>query len=252
MSGINRLAASSHVVPYIQLRRGEQDVSEEALVLEPYRGGERLAYRDERDGVDRDFRGILYARVSQALDQSGWPVGFPDWELVHPGRQRECMEEMYYHVCRRDVWDSITGLGTLFVQAVSSPARAEPGWPEGFVTCQPPVCVQHAANAAGLGPHIPLGDRVALRARKLSWYGLLARPYRRHADAPGQLRRAPTPDGTGEVLAPFTDPQASHVLGLQLAVILREVTVVDLKAELASASLQERSDPPHTEGKTCP
>lgn len=245
-------AGTPRIVPYILTRRGEEDLSEEALVLESYRDGERLAYRDERDRGGRDFRGTLYARVSQSLDQSGWPAGLPDWELVHPGRQRECIEELYCHVCRRDVSDSITEAGTLFVQAISPHQRAESGWAEGFVTCQPPVCVQHAADAVGLGPHIPLSDRVALRARSVRWYGLLGRPYRRHPTEPGQLERAPTPDGTGEVLLPFEDPQISHLLGLQLAVVLREVTVVDPEAELAAAHHDDGTAPSPIEGKNCP
>jgi hypothetical protein len=229
-----RLGKKRSTVPYVTLRRDEEDYSEEQLVWQQYKGAGRLAYRDEQDGVDRDYRGILYARVSESLDASGWPTGLPDWELVHPRRQRKCIEEFFCPVCRCEVDDSVTADGPLFVQAVNPHQRAEPAWPEGWVTCQPPVCVQHAANAPGLGPHIPPSDRVALRARTVRWAGLLGTPYRRNPSAPDQVQRAPTPDGTGEVLLPFDDPRIPHVLGLQLALVLRDVTVVDLDAETAA------------------
>lgn len=224
------------MVPYVQMRRGEQDRSQEALVLEPYHGGERLAYRDERE-EDRDFRGVLYARFSQTLDPSGWPAGLPDWELVHPSRQRECMGEGLCHVCRRDVGQSPHAQpGMLFVEAITTRQRRQPGWPEGHITCQPPVCLEHAARAAGLGEHVLRQERAVLRARSPRWFGVLGTPYQCGPDR-RQLRRAPTPDGRGELLVPFDDPQLACVLGEQWAVVLREVTEVDLGAELAAAGL---------------
>lgn len=75
---------------------------------------------------------------------------------------------------------------------------------------------------------------MALRARAPRWFGVLGTPYQRWADGT-RVRRAPTPDGPGELLLAFGDPQLATVLARQLAVVLHDVTQVDLDTELATA-----------------
>lgn len=231
-----RPEGAPQLIPYITLRQGEHDQSRKSLILSAHHAGERLAYSDERP-EDRDHRGLLYARTSQCLDAAGWPTGLPDREDVHPARQRDCMGEFFCHVCRRDVGEFIiNATGVLFVDVVGPRERAMPNWPEGHVTCRPPVCPAHAGDAFGLGPHIPPADVVAMRVRSPRWHGLLGTPYQPGLAGAGP-RPAPTPGGHGETLISFDDPQRHLFLGSFLAISLHDVTVVDLPGEIAAAPL---------------
>lgn len=223
------------LIPYITLRSGEHDQSGQSLVLSPYRAGVRIAYSDEVP-EDRDDHGLLYARTSQRLDAAGWPTGQPEREDVHPARQRECMGEFVCHVCRRDVGEFANALGILFVDVIRPRERATPHWPEGHVTCRPPVCPAHAGSAFGLGPHIAPADIVAMRVRSPRWHGLLGTPFQ---PGPGGAvpRPAPTPGGRGEMVITFDDPQRRLFLGSLLAISLHDVAVVDLPGEIAAAPL---------------
>ncbi|MFF4933268.1 hypothetical protein ACFY2H_30920 [Streptomyces griseofuscus] len=228
-------AGASRLIPFITLREGEHDLSRQSLVLRPHGVGMRLAYSHEGPD-DRDYRGLLYARMPQVLDAAGWPVGRPKREGVHPGRQRECMGEFFCHVRKRDVGEFTNALGVLFVEAVGPHDRTKPGWPEGHVTCQPPVCPAHAGNAVGLGPHVPRADVVAMRVRTQHWHGLLGTPYQPGPDG-GDPQPAPTLDGSGETVIAFDDPQRHLFLGSHLAISLHDVTVVDLDREIAAADI---------------
>jgi hypothetical protein len=228
-------AGASRLIPFISLREGEQDLSRQSLVVRPYGAGLRLAYSDESPD-DRDHHGLLYVRMSQSLDAAGWPTGQPEREGVHSGRQRECMGEFFCHVCKRDVGEFTNLLGVLFVEVVGPPDRTKPGWPEGHVTCQPPVCPAHAGNSVGLGPHVKRADVVAMRVRTQHWHGLLGTPYQPGPDDAGP-QPAPTPDGSGETVIAFDDPRRHLFLGSRLAISLHDVTVVDLDREIAAADI---------------
>jgi hypothetical protein len=227
-------------VPYITLRKGEQDISDQALIL-GYRPGSAslgitpaaaLRYSDERP-EDRDHEGILYARVTQRLNAAGWPVGQPIWPKVHPARQRECMGEMLCHYCKGE--PSHTEAGTLFLDVAGEQAQAKPRWPEGSFTYQPPLCLPHAKEAVdrcGYGRRV--GGFTALRVREPRWHGVLGTPYQ---DSAGRPRATRTRADRDTDVIPFAHPHRRLFLGTQYAIALHDVTVVDLAAELAAAGL---------------
>lgn len=227
-------------VPYITLREGERDISDEALVLRYSPGSlslgvppaAALAYPDER-AKDRDHEGILYARVTESLDAAGWPVGKPDWARVHPARQRECMGEMLCHYCKGQ--PSRTETGILFLDVAVEEQRAKPQWPEGSFTYQPPLCLPHAKKALDLCKHGHRhGGFTALRVLKPRWHGVLGTPYQ---DSAGRPKATRTRTDRATDVIPFNHPHRRLVLGTQYALALHDVTVVDLDAELAAASL---------------
>lgn len=220
---------------YVTLREGEHDVSRHALLLRPHRTGFRLRYRDEDPAGECDHHGVLYARVLECLDSDRWPAGVLKPGRVHPGRQRECISELRCQLCKRDAAESATKLGILFVDLVTAQDRAVPGWPEGAVTYQPPVCLHHAQYvSADLNPLSTPATIMAVRVRSPAWYGVLGTPYEpSHFDPDGQLRvRAGRPQG--ELVVPFDDPRRHLLLGSRHALALHDVTVIDLEAELAA------------------
>lgn len=227
-------------IPYITLRDGELDVSNRDLVLR-HRGGSaslgipattELAYADER-AEDRDWHGILYNRVNQHLDAGGWPVGRPDWAHVHPARQRECMSEMLCHYCKGQ--PSWTDAGFLFLDIAGQQNHGASSWPEAGVTYQPPLCLPHAKKAVDLCKHGHRnGGFTAMRARRPRWHGVLGTPYQESAGRPKAVRTSKAKDID---LIPFDHPQHRMFLGAQLALVLHDVTLVDLDAELTAANL---------------
>lgn len=90
------------VVPYITARAGEVAVPLSALraAADPQDGRPRLGYRGEAEG-DRDLRGVLWARCAEVRGADGLPDGEPLWRMVHPARQRECMQRMLCQLCAR-------------------------------------------------------------------------------------------------------------------------------------------------------
>ncbi|WP_433892726.1 hypothetical protein [Streptomyces sp. CA-111067] len=226
--------------PYITLRKGEEDISDEALVLR-YRPGSAslgvppaaaLRYPDERP-EDRDHEGILYARVTQSLNAAGRPVGQPIWPKVHPSRQRECMGEMLCHYCKGE--PSHTAAGTLFLDVVGPEQRAKPDWPEGSFTFQPPLCLPHAKKAVDdCGHGHRHGGFTGLRVLEPRWHGVLGTPYQ---DSAGRPKATRTGAGRNTEVIPFNHPHKRLFLGTQYALALHDVTVVDLAAEFAAADL---------------
>ncbi|WNI19969.1 hypothetical protein [Actinacidiphila sp. ITFR-21] len=115
-------------VPYITLRDGESDTSDQALKLSATRDGLRLAYDGETPD-DRDGRGLLLARTTEQTDEKGLPTGVPRWAEVHPGRQREAMLDLLCHYCADPPdW---TLQGVLFLDVAGPAQRAKPAWPAG-------------------------------------------------------------------------------------------------------------------------
>jgi hypothetical protein len=217
-------------VPYITLRAGERDVSDRDLALRPGARGLHLAYDDETD-ADRGLHGVLLARVTEKRDADGWPTGKPKWTQNHPARQRACMQHLLCHYCTGQ--PSRTEQGVLFLDVATPADRARRGWPDGMLTAQPPLCLEHAADAvARCGHGARHGGFTALRALEARPFGVLGTVYQvtgllgvTAADLPAALQNAPVP---------YKRQTRFMTLASQYAVQLHGVTEVDLDTELAA------------------
>jgi hypothetical protein len=225
------------LIPYITLREGEADTSAAALTLQPI--GEqpalgvppepKLTYLDETT-ADRGHAGVLLSRCTQNLDSRGKPTGTPLWEAVHPVRQRECIVDMLCHVCKADASDTDSGL--LFL-VTDEDDRARPGWPEGWSTAQPPLCLPHAKTTLDLCP----GRVTALRVARPLLGGIVGTLYRSSPASPGGITPVTTHDVAGLVDLHFSHPDTPMLLGMYYRLTLCDVTVIDLLQELADAGL---------------
>ncbi|MEU0857527.1 hypothetical protein ABZ352_19090 [Streptomyces griseofuscus] len=214
-------------IPYVTSRTGEE--ADSALFLCSGRGGDgllRLAYRDEgRD--DRDIKDVLWARVSQNIGSDRLPEGDAEWKLVHPARQRETMLFLRCQVCVRPAKGVTTAQlpdrpGVLFLET------AGPGLGRPIRTAQPPVCVEHAHEAARRCKHLVRNGHVALLATRFRLYGVLGTPY---TWTPTGVRALPGSDDP----VPYGDPRLRWFLASQLVRELREYEVVNL-ADLVPAA----------------
>ncbi|MGW5248814.1 hypothetical protein ACWEQN_34240, partial [Streptomyces sp. NPDC004129] len=137
----------SRLVPYITSREGEHP--DLLLSLRGTHGPDgrlQLGYWDELR-EDRDLRGVLWGRCSQTIGADGLPTGRPRWRMVHPSRQRECMEQLRCQVCAHS---ARTRHGIIFL---AGPGEVQPE--QAVVrTAQPPVCLKHARAAAEQCPHL--------------------------------------------------------------------------------------------------
>ncbi|MDT0344122.1 hypothetical protein [Streptomyces litchfieldiae] len=211
------------VIPYITAREGEN--GERASKLGVRWNSQGLCYVDERP-VDRDERGVLWARLTQSL-RDGMPWGKPRWRQVHPSRQRETMMYLKCQVCAQPA--SRTDQGYLFLHTRPAPGTVERGWPEKSLTAHPPLCLEHAVVASRQCAHLTDAGYVALRAKRPRLYGVFGTAYT--TDALG--RATPLP-ATREPL-PYGHPFAHWYLASQMVRQLHDVCVVDLETELAVA-----------------
>ncbi|RKN37800.1 hypothetical protein [Streptomyces hoynatensis] len=154
-------------VPYVVKWSGEDVTAGGALTLRP--GGEGLAYREERAG-DRDRHGVLWARVGEAPGS-----GRPDFRVMHPARQRQCMGERRCQVCGGPA--DRNGKGWLFALRRPEPGEEAAGWPEGLLCMKPPVCEPCAHLAVQHCPH--LGEPAFVRVRKPRVWGVFGGPFDR-------------------------------------------------------------------------
>ncbi|MFF8946714.1 hypothetical protein ACF1A5_31550 [Streptomyces sp. NPDC014864] len=203
-------SATARLVPYITSREGEQPDLHLSLrgSLGPD-GQLRLGYWDEVPR-DRDLRGVLWGRCSQQIGVDGWPTGRPRWRMVHPSRQRECMEQLRCQVCARP---ARTRHGVLFL---AGPTEVHS---EGAVvrTAQPPVCPAHARTAAEQCPHLA-GRPTVFLAQSAPLYGVLGTPYQWSSDG---LRALPAPDDA----LPYRHPGLRWTLASQMIRSLRAYTI---------------------------
>lgn len=213
------------VIPYITAREGEEGELESKFGVLPNMKG--LRYLDETP-EDRDERGVLWARCSQSL-LDGDPTGKPRWSEVHPLRQRETMSRLRCQVCRGPA--SRTKKGFLFLASPLPNGSSEPSWPEGLLTVQPPVCLNHAGLSVRECAHLGRAGHVAVRVRQPRPYGVFGSYY---ALTPGKGLIALPHDDEGRALR-YGDPLAGWYLASQLVCKLRGVSIVDLQAELADA-----------------
>jgi hypothetical protein len=216
-----RTVTDTTLVPYVTLREGEDGVLLSSLrILHHWRTKEPyLAYVSEvRE--DRDIRDVLWARCSQnRRDERGMPTGKPLWKMLHPSRQRECMEQMLCQVC---VKPAKTPLGWVFLNG--------PDWTptKGPVelTAQPPVCARHIRTAATLCPHLDGRPQVHL-VQRAPLYGVHGTIY---GWGEGGVRVVATPD---EPL-PYGHPNTATFLASQLVRRLSAFKLVDMEDLLES------------------
>lgn len=231
-----RQPARPTVIPYITSRRGEVgDLASMLGVLPRFKG---LRYLDEGPG-DRDHRDVLWARCSQLL-KDGVPTGIPEFGEVHPARQRDAMMRLRCQVCMQPA--SKTSLGYLFLETWPGDREMGPGWPEGALTAQPPLCLDDARVAIKECHHLAGVGHVALRAKLPRLHGVIGTPYRFGVDGvlPAQI------DGEGEeVTLPYGHVRAPWFLASQLVRRLCDVTTVDLdsEAEAMVSRGRHQSDP---------
>jgi hypothetical protein len=208
------------VVPWVAIRQDERAAPANMLSVLP--NGKGLCYvREEKR--DRDDRGVLWGRCSHALGDDGLPAGRPDFRMMHPSRQRDCMAELRCQVCYTQR-ASKTRDGYLFVLAADD---VNPDGLEGTLTHQPPLCLEHAGVSARSCPVLRQGF-VALRSRVPRLYGVNGYLYGHRHGQPIEVH--------AERRVPYTDRQLTPwILAGQLVRRLTRVTVIDLEEELASA-----------------
>ncbi|GGV62924.1 hypothetical protein GCM10010277_68640 [Streptomyces longisporoflavus] len=203
------------VVPYITAREGEEADSFLALRASfDEAGRSRLAYWDEIP-ADRDVRGVLWARVSQAIGADRLPAGVPKWRLVHPARQRECMLTLRCQVC---VDDARTPEGILFLE---SKRDGIPAASTTIRTAQPPLCRRHARVAAQRCPYLAAHGHIALLAQSAPLYGVIGTPHAYTVNGVKVL-------AADDVPLRYGDPALRWFLASQLVRTLRSFRVVDL------------------------
>ncbi|GGZ81667.1 hypothetical protein ACFOOM_21960 [Streptomyces echinoruber] len=202
------------LVPYITQRQGEE-AAPANLVLRPVKGGGyRLHYRDE-EPADRDVRGVLWARCSfNPLDESGMPLGAPQWRMMHPARQRATMQTLRCQVCNHP---ARTPLGYVFL---AGPKDVDPDGPL-VLTNQPPVCPRHVRAAARLCPHLRDDPRVFLTL-SAPLYGVHGTVYGYGEDGVQVMARPDAP-------LPYGHPNLPTMLASQLVRRLGSFRAVDLE-----------------------
>ncbi|MFE0574408.1 hypothetical protein [Streptomyces albogriseolus] len=214
----------SPLIPFVIQREGEE-AAPDNLRLTPLGGGRyRLRYADE-DPRDRDLRGVLWARCGLGpVDDQGRPTGRPQWRMMHPLRQRGCMQMLRCQVCAGPVR---TSRGWIFL---AGPDTVNPS-DELVLTNQPPVCPKHARTAAELCPHLTAEPMVFL-ARSAPLYGVNGVGY---GVREGNVQVVERPAGP----IPYGHPLMPTVLASQMVRrlgVFRLLTLGELFTALEDAS----------------
>ncbi|AZM56401.1 hypothetical protein DMA15_30625 [Streptomyces sp. WAC 01529] len=178
-------------------------------------GGSRVRYADERRR-DRDAQGVLWARVSQSLDEHGVLTGAPRWKMINPARQRETMSQLLCQFCREP---ARTDEGILFLHSTKAGAL-DPS--TSLRTTQPPFCREHARTAPEGCSHLAKHG-VALLAQSAPLYGVVGTPYRYTVD---RTIQAMAFDGDP---VPYGHADLDWMVASQLVRTVRAFTVVNLE-----------------------
>lgn len=134
----NHAVPPSLVAPYVTRWSAEEDLPYD--LVEHY--GRGIGYADEHL-VDRDERGVLWARVS-----SRHRVGRPEFGRVHPLRQRRAMRRLLCQVCAGPA--DTNEQGTLWLML--DYREDWPDWPENMGEPEPPICVPCVQKSVRLCP----------------------------------------------------------------------------------------------------
>ncbi|MEU6578168.1 hypothetical protein [Streptomyces sp. NPDC046805] len=215
MSSVTTRSAGPDVrlVPYITSRDGEHpDLYLSLCGIHGPDGHLQLGYWDELP-EDRDLRGVLWGRCSQAIGTDGLPTGRPRWRMVHPSRQRESMEQLRCQVCAQP---ARTRHGVIFL---AGPNEVSPD--DAVVrTAQPPVCLEHARVAARQCPHLASRPTVFL-AQSAPLYGVIGTPYQWGNSGLNALPATDTP-------LPYGHPGLRWFLASQMVRRLRAYTIISI------------------------
>ncbi|MGW2937349.1 hypothetical protein ACWDA7_37230 [Streptomyces sp. NPDC001156] len=232
-------SAGPGLIPYVTLREGEEVAPATLAFVQEWPGNRlRLRYTDE-EPEDRDVRGVLWGRCSQnRRDQRNMLTGKPLWRLMHPSRQRECMQAMRCQVC---VQPAKTPLGYIFL---AGPVDYRPN-ESTIVTAQPPVCARHVRAAAMLCPHLS-GRPLVFLAESAPLYGVHGTVY---GYGQGGVHAVDQPDFPLR----YGDPDLPVFLASQLVrrlSVFRRLSLAELLAELTAF----RAPVPHQTGSVhaCP
>jgi hypothetical protein len=198
-------------VPYITPWSGES-IHIPTLVRAGSGLEHRLGYADE-SLYDRDWQGALWARHRLARGN-----GRPQFDGVHTLRQRRCMNDLLCQVCAcRAQTDD--GEATLFILR-NDGRRIE----EGERTTAPPVCSQHALEAAVHCPHLRAGH-VVVRVQRVQSWGVAG--LRHH---PATLEALPLEANQQLSQVSYEDPQIHWIVASRQVVTLHDCTAVDVPA----------------------
>lgn len=202
------------LIPYVTLREGEEAAPANLAFVREGRGNDlKLRYLDE-EPEDRDVRGVLWGRCAQNFrDERGMPTGAPRWRLMHPSRQRECMQAMRCQVCAQP---ARTPLGFVFLAGPDDYGPDETT----IITAQPPVCPRHTRTAARLCPHLDGRPQVFL-AQGAPLYGV-------HGTAYGVGDEGVHMVGQPDNAMPYGHPHLRAFLASQMVRRLSSFRLVDL------------------------
>lgn len=211
---------SSRFIPYITPLKGERPLSQEDIVVKP--DGLGLVFRDETP-EDRDRRGALWVRTAPPAPGRVIPM----FRQVHPRRAGAAMLDMRCQGCNGD--PDRNRQGTLFF-VKPDPARRNLSWPDTEFTHHPPACLPCAYEAMLVCSFVQ--EAPALRVRNPRPWGVDGIGYRRGADGrPEFVREVDRCAYEDLKLLPW-------MVAIQPVARLSRCTVVDIRAELATAGLE--------------
>jgi hypothetical protein len=191
------------VVPYVGAWTGEHLLP--AQVVQRVGG---IGYADETL-TDRDGSGVLWLRMASRIG-----TGRPLFNQLHPLRQRRAMRRLLCQVCAQPA--DRTDQGVLWLIPLGADG---PGWPEGMVTVQPPLCQPCAHASVRMCPALRQ-EHVAVRAHA-PLCGVTGLRYQRGP-------REPYPVDEPTEVFDHRDPRTSWVQATQLARSLDQCVRVDL------------------------
>jgi hypothetical protein len=193
---------SGGVVPYIAPWSGERPPPE--VVIE--RAGRGIGFVDETP-LDRDRHGVLWTRTLVLPGQ-----GRPEFQKVHPLRQRRAMARLLCQVCAQPA--DVDERGVLWLLLDHRDDWV--GWPEKMANTYPPLCLPCARIAVRLCPALRRGY-VAVRAQS------------RICGVSGVVYRAgyPYPRTVSDAVVAYDDPAIRWTVAAQLVRSLHDCTVID-------------------------
>jgi hypothetical protein len=189
-AGGERLMKSEILAPYVTPWTKEQE-RPFAIIQR----GPGIGYADETLG-DRDSQGILWTRTPLCPRE-----GRPEFNRVHPARQRRAMRRLLCQVCAGPA--DHTDDGVLWI--LKDHRDDWPTWPDGMAVTEPPICIPCARLSAKVCPALRRGAAL-VRARFYPLVGVRGTLYR------GGAR----PVRVEETTVAFTDPDIRWILAANL------------------------------------
>ncbi|MGY9066891.1 hypothetical protein [Streptomyces sp. CAS3] len=201
------------VAPYVTPWTGETRLPASLVVT-----ASGMSYADPvHDALARDVDGVLWELCG------GTATGRPDYAELHPGRQRETMENLRCAGCNEPA--ARDGRGMLWLLPLLDTVTTS--W-EGVRTAIPPVCEACADKSPRLCPELRAGH-VQLRVREAELVGVR-----------GTLHPRPGEPGVPEpgVVIGYDSPDLSFVVARHAVRELRRTTVVSFTAAAPTQGLR--------------